>query len=127
MTQPDFVRIAAALVSSIAALATIVIAPKKMTPPRMAICVRMVTPPSVWAAVGGRRYDSGHMAAGRTRAKSAVDSPPTGGTLMKEPKSARGVRPPRPFDEFSKIHPAVTDAYERLGEAVRAAGPLTER
>jgi len=25
------------------------------------------------------------------------------------------------------MHPAVTDAYERLGEAVRAAGPLNER
>jgi alkylhydroperoxidase/carboxymuconolactone decarboxylase family protein YurZ len=46
---------------------------------------------------------------------------------MKEPESARAVRPPKPFEEFSRIHPQVAEAYERLGEAVRAAGPLSER
>jgi len=46
---------------------------------------------------------------------------------MKEPKSARTVRSPRPYSEFAKTHAAVTDAYDRLGEAVRAAGPLSER
>ena len=46
---------------------------------------------------------------------------------MQEPKSARVVRPPKPFREFARMHPAVAGAYERLGEAVRAAGPLSAR
>jgi 4-carboxymuconolactone decarboxylase len=46
---------------------------------------------------------------------------------MKEPRSAQSARPPAPFREFAKQHPAVTQAYERLGEAVREAGPLSER
>lgn len=46
---------------------------------------------------------------------------------MQEPKSARVVRPPKPFREFARMHPAVAEAYERLGEAVRAAGPLSAR
>jgi len=37
------------------------------------------------------------------------------------------VRPPKPFREFVERHPDVAGAYEKLGEAVRAAGPLTER
>ena len=44
---------------------------------------------------------------------------------MKEPKSARTARPPKPFRGFAAEHPAVAEAYERLGEAVRAAGPLS--
>ena len=46
---------------------------------------------------------------------------------MKEPKSARSVRTPRPYSEFARRHAAVTTAYEQLGEAVRAAGPLADR
>lgn len=46
---------------------------------------------------------------------------------MKEPKAARTARPPKPFRKFAAEHPAVAEAYERLGEAVRAAGPLSGR
>jgi alkylhydroperoxidase/carboxymuconolactone decarboxylase family protein YurZ len=46
---------------------------------------------------------------------------------MTEPDAVRSVRPPKPFEEFSKAHASVAQAYERLGEAVRAAGPLSER
>ena len=37
------------------------------------------------------------------------------------------VKPPKPFREFVKQYPGVAEAYESLGEAVRAAGPLTPR
>ena len=46
---------------------------------------------------------------------------------MKEPKSHKTVTPPKPFREFASQHPAVAAAYERLGEAVRSAGPLSAR
>lgn len=46
---------------------------------------------------------------------------------MKEPEAARAVEPPSPFREFVATYPAVIDAYERFGEAVRAAGPLTSK
>ena len=46
---------------------------------------------------------------------------------MKESKSARTARPPKPFRGFARDHPAVAEAYERLGKAVRAAGPLPAR
>lgn len=46
---------------------------------------------------------------------------------MKEPKSPRTVRPPKPFRDFASQHPTVAAAYERLGKAVRAAGPLSVR
>ena len=46
---------------------------------------------------------------------------------MKESKSARTARPPKPFRGFASEQPAVAEAYERLGEAVRAAGPLSGR
>ena len=35
--------------------------------------------------------------------------------------------PPPAFRAFSAKYPAVVEAYERLGEQVRAAGPLTSR
>ena len=34
---------------------------------------------------------------------------------------------PKRFRDFSRKHPKVARAYEDLGEAVRGAGPLTER
>jgi alkylhydroperoxidase/carboxymuconolactone decarboxylase family protein YurZ len=34
---------------------------------------------------------------------------------------------PKRFREFSRKHPKVARAYEDLGDAVRGAGPLTER
>ncbi len=46
---------------------------------------------------------------------------------MKEPDAARAVKPPKPFREFAKKYPNVTEAYEQLGEAIRAAGPLSAR
>ena len=42
-------------------------------------------------------------------------------------KAARSAKPPRPFVSFSADHPEVARAYEQLGDAVRAAGPLSER
>ena len=35
--------------------------------------------------------------------------------------------PPKPFQEFVARHPDVASAYEQLGQAVRASGPLTKR
>jgi alkylhydroperoxidase/carboxymuconolactone decarboxylase family protein YurZ len=46
---------------------------------------------------------------------------------MKEPDAARAVEPPSPYQQFGAEHPAVIEAYERFGEAVRTAGPLTAR
>ncbi len=46
---------------------------------------------------------------------------------MKEPDAARAVKPPKPFREFAKKYPHVTEAYEQLGEAIRDAGPLSAR
>lgn len=46
---------------------------------------------------------------------------------MKEPDAARAVTPPRPYREFARRFPEVVGAYERFGEAVRAAGPLSPR
>ena len=45
-----------------------------------------------------------------------------------EPKnSGKLPKPPRPFEEFSRAYPGVARAYEALGKAVRASGPLSER
>lgn len=41
--------------------------------------------------------------------------------------SSPGPKPPAAFTEFVTAHPDVALAYEKLGEAVRAAGPLTPR
>ncbi len=46
---------------------------------------------------------------------------------MKEPDAARKVKPPKPYRDFSKKYPAIVEAYERLGEELRAAGPLSPR
>lgn len=46
---------------------------------------------------------------------------------MKKPKAPRTANPPKPFREFVSQHPDVAAAYERLGEAVGAAGPLSAR
>ncbi|MPZ19899.1 MAG: carboxymuconolactone decarboxylase family protein [Luteitalea sp.] len=46
---------------------------------------------------------------------------------MKEPESSQAVEPPAPFKRFAETHPEVASAYQRLGEAVRAAGPLSAR
>jgi alkylhydroperoxidase/carboxymuconolactone decarboxylase family protein YurZ len=46
------------------------------------------------------------------------------------PKMTRREKlPPAPkrFTDFSRKHPKVAKAYDDLGEAVRGAGPLTER
>lgn len=40
---------------------------------------------------------------------------------------AETVEPPEPYREFVRRYPDVGAAYERLGEAVRAAGPLSAR
>ena len=42
-------------------------------------------------------------------------------------RSARTAKPPKPFRTFAKTHAGVARAYEQLGEAVRAAGPLSAR
>lgn len=36
-------------------------------------------------------------------------------------------RPPKFYEQFRASHPAVAAAYESLGDACRAAGPLDER
>jgi alkylhydroperoxidase/carboxymuconolactone decarboxylase family protein YurZ len=36
-------------------------------------------------------------------------------------------KPPRFYEEFKAAHPELVHAYEALGEAARAAGPLTPR
>ncbi len=46
---------------------------------------------------------------------------------MQEPQSARSVQPPKEFREFAERYPRVVEAYERLGEQVRVAGPLSPR
>ena len=46
---------------------------------------------------------------------------------MQEPHAARAAKPPKQFREFAKRYPAVIEAYEQLGEQVRAAGPLPPR
>lgn len=46
---------------------------------------------------------------------------------MKEPESSQAVEPPKPFRRFAEKHPDVAQAYEQLGLAVRAAGPLSPR
>lgn len=46
---------------------------------------------------------------------------------MAEPEAARAVEPPKEFREFARRHPGVVEAYERLGEQVRDAGPLSAR
>ncbi len=46
---------------------------------------------------------------------------------MKEPESLQSVEPPPPFKRFAEKHPEVAEAHQRLGEAVRAAGPLSPR
>lgn len=34
---------------------------------------------------------------------------------------------PKPFEQFRKDHPAVHEAYERLGQAAANAGPLDQK
>lgn len=46
---------------------------------------------------------------------------------MNEPESVQAVEPPAPFKRFAEIHPDVARAHQQLGEAVRAAGPLSAR
>ena len=46
---------------------------------------------------------------------------------MTEPDAARAVPPPAAFQEFRERYPGVVDAYERLGEELRVAGPLSPR
>ncbi len=46
---------------------------------------------------------------------------------MKEPDPVRELEPPEKFREFASKYAAVVKAYERLGEEVRAAGPLSPR
>jgi alkylhydroperoxidase/carboxymuconolactone decarboxylase family protein YurZ len=46
---------------------------------------------------------------------------------MKEPEAARALEPPASFREFAAKYPKVVAAYERFGEEVRGAGPLTPR
>ena len=36
-------------------------------------------------------------------------------------------RPPKAFRDFTERYPAVVEAYERLAEQIRAAGPLSSR
>ena len=36
-------------------------------------------------------------------------------------------KPPEAFQTFARFHPAVLEAYEDLGKAVREAGPLSDR
>ncbi len=46
---------------------------------------------------------------------------------MTEPQAARAVEPPEEFREFARRYPGVVEAYDRLGEQVRRAGPLSPR
>lgn len=46
---------------------------------------------------------------------------------MSEPKAARAAEPPEMFREFVRRYPDVAEAYDRLGEQVRRAGPLSPR
>lgn len=46
---------------------------------------------------------------------------------MTEPKAVRAVEPPKEFREFARRYPGVVEAYDRLGEQVRSAGPLSAR
>ncbi len=46
---------------------------------------------------------------------------------MTEPDAARAVQPPESFREFARRFPEVVEAYERLGEQIRRAGPLSPR
>ena len=46
---------------------------------------------------------------------------------MSAADATRQPEPPQAFREFALKYPAVVAAYERLGEQVRAAGPLTPR
>ena len=41
--------------------------------------------------------------------------------------TSAGPKPPAAFTDFITAQPDVAAAYEKLGEAVRAAGPLTPR
>jgi len=41
--------------------------------------------------------------------------------------TSAGPKPPTAFSEFAAAHPEVAAAYDKLGEATRAAGPLTAR
>jgi 4-carboxymuconolactone decarboxylase len=36
-------------------------------------------------------------------------------------------KPPKFYDQFRATHPAVAQAYQQLGDACRAGGPLDER
>ena len=46
---------------------------------------------------------------------------------MKESNEARTTTPPKQFQDFARRFPGVVEAYEKLGEEVRAAGPLSPR
>ena len=43
------------------------------------------------------------------------------------PHEPREPEPPVPFRDFAGRYPDIIEAYDRLGEAVRAAGPLSPR
>ena len=47
--------------------------------------------------------------------------------MTKPAEGHRAPTPPRAFQAFAARYPAVVDAYERLGEQIRAAGPLSPR
>lgn len=47
--------------------------------------------------------------------------------MNKSTAGRRAPTPPRAFRAFASKYPGVVDAYERLGEQVRAAGPLPPR
>lgn len=46
---------------------------------------------------------------------------------MTESRGARRPQPPQVFQDLSEKYPDVIQAHDRLGAAVRAAGPLTSR
>ena len=46
---------------------------------------------------------------------------------MSGPNAAATVVPPPSFQRFAERYPAVVEAYDRFGEELRAAGPLTAR
>ena len=46
---------------------------------------------------------------------------------MSERKAVRAPEPPKAFRDFTRRYPDVAEAYDRLGEEVRRAGPLSPR
>ena len=47
--------------------------------------------------------------------------------MPKKKQTAVTPKAPKPFLSFAKRYPKITSAYDAMGEAVRAAGPLTDR